>query len=58
MVSAHLRSIRRVTHRVIHAPSPKVQDMRGCIGENPSPISAKDSAKIEYISGDNPHPMS
>lgn len=28
------------------------------IGKNPSLTSSRDSAKIEYISGDNPHSMS
>jgi len=28
---------------------PKVLDVKGCIGKNPGPKSARDKAKIEYI---------
>ena len=38
------------TVNIIHAPSPKVLGVMGCIGKNPSPILARDKAKIEYIS--------
>ena len=30
------------------------EGVRGCIGKNPSPTLARDSAKIEYISGGQP----
>ena len=43
---------------IIHALSPKVLGVKGWIGKSPSPTSARDSAKLEYISGGNPHPMS
>ena len=31
--------------------------MRGCIGKNPSPTSARNKAKIEYISEGQPSPF-
>ena len=45
------RSIQRVTHHIIHTPSPKVLGVRGCIGKNISLTLARDNVKIKYISG-------
>ena len=32
-------------------------DVRGCIGKNPSPTSAKDKVKLEYINERQPSPL-
>ena len=38
----------------IHAPNPKVLDVRGCTEKNPSLTLARDSVKIEYVSERQP----
>jgi len=38
----------------IHASSPIVLSMRGCVEKNLSPISVRDKATIEYICGRKP----
>ena len=35
----------------------EVLGVRECIGKNPSPTSAKDKAKLEYISEGQPSPL-
>ena len=37
-----------------HTKSKSSLSEKGCIGKNPSPVSAKDKAKIKYISGGQP----
>ena len=45
------RSIQRVTHHIIHTPSPKVLYLRRCIRKNSSLTSVRNMIKIEYIIG-------
>lgn len=50
--------IKWVTHHIIHALSPKVLDVRGCIEKNSNLTLVKDNIKIKYISErDNSHPQ-
>lgn len=42
-----LDPLKWITHLIIHAPSPKVSDVRECMVKNPSPTLAKDKAKLE-----------
>ena len=53
-----LDPLKRVTHHIIHAPSPKSAGLEGavCIRKNLSFTSTRDKVKIEYISRRQPSP--
>ena len=56
-IKTYPRPIKWTTQRVIHAPSPMMLGVNGCIGKNPIPTSARDKVKKKYINKKLTHRM-